>query len=1155
MPSDEENPVLWGSPAQTGAAFDFRSDVVTTPSQGMLLAIARTTLHDDVYGEDSTTKNFEEEMAKTCGHESAAFVLSGTMANQLAIRSLLHQPPHAVLADASAHIIHWEAGGVAHLSGAMVQGIRPANGLYLTLEDIKKHAVLTDDIHKCPTRVVSIENTSSGVVIPLAELQRIKAWASTHGVAVHMDGARLWEAVSAGASALDDFGKCCDVLTLDFSKNLGAPMGAMVLGPSELIRRLKRTRKSIGAPVPPKMMHPSRQAYVEEAMDEDRGIALEDIPVDHDYEIPSAASGVAPEKASAVLAQMERKKLAASIAVPTDDNRVRARLRELGEPITLFGEGKPERRDRLRNLLAIQKEMDDVDVEMQEAGDEDADDQDEEFYTPGGPALLQARIDIVKYSLPRARRRVQFQKAESTIPLRTHVKFRKQIKEKLEGFELQGSQTAGDRNVSMTRLSPNGEIVAVGNWGGGLKLIEVPSLEQKMNLRGHTNKISGLSWYPGSTLPESNVSPSTVNLASGGAEGVVHLWGLEQDTPLSTLSGHSARVSRVEFHPSGRYVASASDDTTWRLWDVETTAELLLQEGHSRGVYAVSFNADGSLLASAGLDSIGRIWDLRSGRTVMILDEHIQPIYALDWGSDGHRVLSGSADGWVKCWDVRKVQRTANLGAHTKAVSDLRWFKGTDDPIDGHPPGVDESGAQQPKKAGTFFVSGGFDAKVKIFSADNWGVIQTLSGHAGPVSSVDVSRDGKWIVLRGQIGSRDLLRVAWTFRQLFHLPRHTPREPHRLDRFHNEMRDRHSAQERKARLGPHPISGVNFIYQAGVLLDLPQITLWVAGVFFHRFYMRYSMVEEKGGIHHYTSLPRSKRGTQKAQAEPELTDSVEQNIAATALFLANKTEENCRKTKEIIITVAKVAQKNPKLMIDEMSKEYWRWRDSILAYEELMLELLTFDLMVDNPYQRLFELLGQLDIVHNKHLRQSAWAWCNDACLTSIPLLLEARDVAICAIFFASVHTKNKIEDVNGEPWWKALKGNERKCTRAIDIMQQFYTENPLRKQNPSLPSPAFDLENTRQPRDPMSQDALSSTAGTPFELDRGTQSPRARINGRDDVTNTESGSQATLKEPERANGNGAVSPGKRKEVESDSEGRDQKRARLSDEDEGEVLD
>ncbi|GJC80065.1 alanine racemase TOXG [Colletotrichum liriopes] len=222
MTDNEHSPMLWGSPQETGSTFDFRS---------MLLAIARTTLHDDVYGEDSTTRNFEEDMAKICGHESAAFVLSGTMANQLSLRSLLYQPPHAILADASAHIIHWEAGGIAHLSGAMVQGIRPMNGLYLTLDDVKKHAVITDDVHKCPTQAISIENTCSGVIIPLEELQRIKEWASVHGIAIHMDGARL----------------CCDVLTVDFSKNLGAPMGAMVLGSSELIKRLRRLRKSIGA--------------------------------------------------------------------------------------------------------------------------------------------------------------------------------------------------------------------------------------------------------------------------------------------------------------------------------------------------------------------------------------------------------------------------------------------------------------------------------------------------------------------------------------------------------------------------------------------------------------------------------------------------------------------------------------------------------------------------------------------------------------------------------------------------------------------------------------------------------------------------------------------------------------------------------------------
>lgn len=499
------------------------------------------------------------------------------------------------------------------------------------------------------------------------------------------------------------------------------------------------------------MMHPSRQAYVEEASTP-AGVALEDLPDDHDYEMPGAGS----EKASAILNQFNRKRLAATIAVPTDDGRVRAKLREMGEPVTLFGDGPAERRDRLRELLTIQAEMaglENGDVEMEDAPEEEEEDQEEEFYSPGGPELLQARSNIARFSLPRAKRRTEFQQSESSIPLRTHVKFRKETKERLQAFELQGSQTVGERHISMTRMSPNGELVAVGNWGGQIKLVEIPHMTQKMNFRGHTNKISGLSWYPGATLPDGGVSPDSVNLASGGAEGLVHLWSLNQETPVSSLQGHSQRVCRVEFHPSGKYVASASEDTSWRLWDTETTSEVLLQEGHSRGVYAISFNTDGSLLASAGLDSIGRIWDLRSGRTVMILDGHldghIKPIHALDWSSDGHRVLSGSADGWIKCWDVRKVQRTGGIGAHSSAVSDMRWYKGLDDPVNGIPPGTDDKGAQLPKKSSTFFVSSGFDRNVKVFSADDWTLIQTLSGHTGPVSSVDYSRDGKWIVSGG----------------------------------------------------------------------------------------------------------------------------------------------------------------------------------------------------------------------------------------------------------------------------------------------------------------------------------------------------------------------------------------------------------------------
>ncbi|KKZ65036.1 serine/threonine-protein kinase PRP4 [[Emmonsia] crescens] len=535
-------------------------------------------------------------------------------------------------------------------------------------------------------------------------------------------------------------------------------------------------------------MHPARRAYVEDAPeDTEMGVDLSNIPMDRDYDMPSAAAGIPPEKASAILSQFSRRRRAAAIAVPTEDGRVRARLRELGHPITLFGEDATDRRDRLRELLTDLEEQKEAagvatgeegeDVLMKEGEGEETEEGEgeEEFYTAGGPELLEARKKIARYSLPRAKARVERQKEESTIPLRTHIKHRKAIKEKLQSFDLYGSQIAGERPVSITRFAPNGQILAAGNWGGGIKLLNVPNLEERATLRGHTDRVGGISWFPGATKPESNVSESSVNLASGGGEGNVHLWSLTQDTPITTLSGHSGRVCRVEFHPSGDYLASASYDTTWRLWDVATSTELLLQEGHSREVYSLAFNPDGSLLASGGLDSYGRIWDLRTGRTVMILEGHIREIYGLDWGADGYRVLSGSADGWVKCWDIRQVRCTGGVGAHRGVVSDLRWYKGTesassylpsislqdqndvaiDNPVTLSTPVGDQSSSSslsqpvQPKKSGTFFVSSGFDKNVNVFSADDWSLVKSLSGHSGNVLSVDVSDDVKWIASCG----------------------------------------------------------------------------------------------------------------------------------------------------------------------------------------------------------------------------------------------------------------------------------------------------------------------------------------------------------------------------------------------------------------------
>ncbi|KAK0122253.1 hypothetical protein ONS95_010504 [Cadophora gregata] len=237
-------PTAWSGPGQ--AAFDFRSDVVTTPTASMLLAIQNTTLLDDVFAEDTTTLDLESHIAALTCHKSALFVLSGTMGNQLALRTHLTQPPHSVLCDHRAHIIEWEAGGVASLCGALVKGVVPKNGVYLTLEDVKKNVVLGDEIHSCPTKIISLENTLGGTIMPLEEVKRISAFAREHGIKMHLDGARIWEAVVAGAGSLPDYTKEFDSASLCFSKGLGAPIGSILVGKEKFIKHARWVRKSIG---------------------------------------------------------------------------------------------------------------------------------------------------------------------------------------------------------------------------------------------------------------------------------------------------------------------------------------------------------------------------------------------------------------------------------------------------------------------------------------------------------------------------------------------------------------------------------------------------------------------------------------------------------------------------------------------------------------------------------------------------------------------------------------------------------------------------------------------------------------------------------------------------------------------------------------------
>ncbi|KFZ23106.1 hypothetical protein V502_02416 [Pseudogymnoascus sp. VKM F-4520 (FW-2644)] len=228
------------------AANEFRSDTFTTPTPAMLEAMANATFGDDVYEEDRTTTEFQSEIARLTGMEDALFVLSGTMGNQIGVRIHLNQPPHSVLCDYRAHVYAEEGSGLAALSQAMVTPVHPANGIYVTSDDVQKWVTLGNDIHTAPTRVISIELTIGGVITPMEEIKKISEFAHANDIKVHCDGARLWNASAATGYSLADYCQYFDSVSMCVSKGLGAPIGGVLASTKKNITQARWLRKQQG---------------------------------------------------------------------------------------------------------------------------------------------------------------------------------------------------------------------------------------------------------------------------------------------------------------------------------------------------------------------------------------------------------------------------------------------------------------------------------------------------------------------------------------------------------------------------------------------------------------------------------------------------------------------------------------------------------------------------------------------------------------------------------------------------------------------------------------------------------------------------------------------------------------------------------------------
>lgn len=225
---------------------DFRSDTVTQPSLGMLDAMMSAKTGDDVFGEDESINRLEQMAANLFGMEAALFCPSGTMTNQIAIKCHT-QPGDEVICDESSHVYQYEGGGIAFNSGASVKLIQGDRGRINA--DQVLAAIQPDDVHRPHSRLVSLENTSNrggGSCYDFAEIEKIQSVCKEKGLAFHLDGARLWNALVAKNETTVQYGNAFDSISVCLSKSLGCPVGSLLLGKKDFIKKARRIRKVFG---------------------------------------------------------------------------------------------------------------------------------------------------------------------------------------------------------------------------------------------------------------------------------------------------------------------------------------------------------------------------------------------------------------------------------------------------------------------------------------------------------------------------------------------------------------------------------------------------------------------------------------------------------------------------------------------------------------------------------------------------------------------------------------------------------------------------------------------------------------------------------------------------------------------------------------------
>ena len=548
----------------------------------------------------------------------------------------------------------------------------------------------------------------------------------------------------------------------------------------------------------------------------------------------SAESLAARQKHERLLLDLEAKKRAYQVDVPTLPNHVRTGLRALGQPVRLFGENPADVRDRLRMELARREVLAGGGVKVDSAldlmaktsmqvqqgqrrgGEEEEEEEEVTKYTVAEPELIQAREEMAKFSAQRARVRLGRERTRREAARRRalvgakrpleavgnhHTKTDSKddnigennydvilslldrecldLYKSVRNMCLEGSQFADSRPLSAVCTSPpvpeyalpmpppqqprnnrnhnRPALIATGGWSGAVRLWDGSSSSLDplaTKSQGHEDRIMGIAMSPvpcdaasAATSYEPVVATASIDLTGklwkfrrnddvpmpieeedGGIDSTAT--SNDQDkTPdpytieeLATLRGHQARLCRVVFHPSGRYVATTSFDHTWRLWDVESGGtQLLLQDGHWKECYGVGMHPDGSLCGTTDFGGTIQVWDMRTGKSAChFTGAHARRVLCCEFAPTGFQMATAGDDGTLKIWDLRRKSTVASVPAHSRLITQVRF------------------GHDVPGQNGEFVATSSFDGSVKVWSTRDWRMFSTLQGHEGKVMGVDI---------------------------------------------------------------------------------------------------------------------------------------------------------------------------------------------------------------------------------------------------------------------------------------------------------------------------------------------------------------------------------------------------------------------------------